>query len=79
MKGPLPELTYIQGQPTCTSKLQQIKALLLEDEEPSADVAQQILGHGIIAGNHNLTIIIAIIYLFIMFQMRQFLVLSMHF
>ena len=51
MKSTAIEMTYIQGQPTCLSKLQQIKALLLEDEVPSADTVQQVLGHGIIAGN----------------------------
>lgn len=51
LKAAAVQMTYIQGQPTCLSKLQQIKELLLEDEPPSADTVQQIIGHGIMAGN----------------------------
>lgn len=44
------KINYIQGQPTCLSKLQQIRTLLLEKDTPSANYVQEVLGHGVLAG-----------------------------
>ena len=44
------KINYIQGQPTCLSKLQQVRTLLLENEPPSANYVQEVLGHGVLAG-----------------------------
>lgn len=44
------KLDYIKGQPTCLSRLRQIRELLLLEEPPSPFLVQQTLGHGVMAG-----------------------------
>ena len=40
----------VNGQPSYTSRLQQIRALLTQENVPSADEVQALLGHGVLAG-----------------------------
>lgn len=44
------QVHLIKGRPSYTSKLEQIRALLTQEEPPSADAVQSILGHGVSAG-----------------------------
>lgn len=38
------------GQPSCTSRLKQLRAFLTQDKPPSAYEVQKLLGHGVLAG-----------------------------
>lgn len=44
------KIDYIKGQPTCLSRLRQIRELLLLEEPPAPFLVQQTLGHGVLAG-----------------------------
>ena len=48
------KLDYIKGQPTCLSRLRQIRELLLLEEPPGPFLVQQTLGHGVMAGKWSL-------------------------
>ena len=44
------KVQMVNGQPSYTSWLQQIRALLTQENVPSADEVQALLGHGVLAG-----------------------------
>lgn len=44
------KVQMVNGQPSYTSRLQQIRALLTQENVPSADEVQALLGHGVLAG-----------------------------
>lgn len=44
------KLEYMKGQPTCLSRLRQIREFLLWEEPPAPFLVQQTLGHGVLAG-----------------------------
>jgi len=53
---PSPEATsnikiqMIEGQISYTTRLKQIRTLLTQENPPSADEVQSLLGHGVLAG-----------------------------
>lgn len=44
------KIQMIEGQITYTTRLKQIRTLLTQENPPSADEVQSLLGHGVLAG-----------------------------
>ena len=44
------KIQMIEGQISYTTRLQQIRTLLAQENPPSADEVQSLLGHGVLAG-----------------------------
>lgn len=46
------KVKLLKGQPRYTSILEQIRALLLQKDTPTANEVQRLLGHGVLAGTY---------------------------
>lgn len=55
-------LQYLRGRISYTTRLEQIKALLLQPDTPSTDRVARLLGHSVLAGEYKLPWILLLVH-----------------